>query len=543
MKKTMKFYKSIAVLGCLLLTAVACEKDFSTIESDIEGIKDFTTNGRLISATMYDQKLEPVQTNSLSSNLLGVYTDNVYGKTTASIVSQVVPTSFDFSFGEDPQVESVKLIVPFFSTVDDTDDDGNSVYSLDSIYGANQSIKLSIYENTYFLRDYDPSTDQVEPQKFYSNANETINFNNYTGKVFYTNDTYLPDSTPIIEYEIDEETGEDDLDQEISRSAPGLEADLDNSDNFWDNLFFFNTEDPESHTELSNANNFKNYFRGLYFKAEELGTAGHMALMDFANASIVITFSTDISDEDDDTTEERDERTITMTFTGNTLNTIENSAAVENIIDNATATTDMVNGDESVYIKGGEGSFGVIDLFTGDMLDDDGNTVSTLEYFKSKKDKWLINEANLTLYVNQNVVNNSGQEPERIILYDLNNNTPIVDYYLDPTVTTTDPLNSRTYHSSRVKRGDSDEGLRYKIRLTEHVNNVLLRDSTNLKLGVYVTSNINLQTNAGLLNVLDRKAPNGSVLSPRGTVLYGSNPNVPEDSKLEFKIFYTEPNN
>ncbi|SFN44600.1 protein of unknown function [Bizionia echini] len=546
MKKTLSLYKTIAVFSCLLLTVVGCEKDFSTIESEIEGIKDFTTDGKVFPSVMYDKKLEPVQTNNLSSNLLGIYFDKIYGRTKASIITQAVPSNFEFNFGEDPQVESVYLTIPYFSRVDGTDEDGNNTYVLDSTFGSNDSYKLSIYQNNYFLRDFDPGTDLTEPQKYYSNANETINFNNFQGELLYEKEDFIPSNSATIVSEYNEET---ETNEEVSRSAPSLNVELENTDNFWDNLFFFNTENPGSQTELSNANNFKNYFRGLYFKVEEFGGGeGNMIMLDFSQGTIVINYSSKITtgfDDEGNPIESRDERKITMNFSGNRLNTFENSDAVKNIINTATSTsnTNMVNGDTNVFLKGGEGSYAVIDLFSGNMDDDNGVSVPALDYFKGKKGKWLINEANLVVYVNQNEVNNSGQEPDRVIIYDLENNTPIVDYYLDPTVSTTNPLNSRVNYSEKLKRDGNNKGLKYKFRLTEHVNNILLRDSTNLKLGVFVTSNINLTQNASILNVPSEKTTTGSVLSPRGTVLHGSNPNVPDTKKVKFEIFYTEPNN
>ncbi|MFD2551319.1 DUF4270 domain-containing protein [Bizionia sediminis] len=542
MKKTKNVYKTLAAAGCLLLTLVSCEKDFSTIESEIEGIKNFTTTGNLFPAVMYTKKLNPVQTNNLSSNLLGIYTDNIYGKTTANVVTQVVPASFQFNFGEEPQVESVYLTIPYYSTVSGTDDEGNDTYTLDSIFGGNESVKLSIYENTYFIRDFDPSSEQTEAQKFYSNANETINFDNYTGQLFSVLPEHVPSPSAIPIEEFNEETGEE---EETSRLAPSLYVRLDNSTNFWDDLFFFNTENPGSQPELSNQNNFKNYFRGLYFKVEDNNNKGNMAMMDFSRGTIVINYSSlteTVLDENGNPEEIREDRKITLNLSGNRVNTIENDANVKAVIENATANTDVVNGANAVYLKGGEGSFAVVDLFSGTTQDASGATVPALEYFKSKKDNWIINQANLTVFVNQNEVNNANQEPERVILYDLKNNVPIIDYYLDTSVNTTQPINSRINYASRLKRDSNNKGLYYKLRLTEHVNNILLRDSTNLKLGILITSNINLTTNGSILNNVTDKIPTSSILSPRGTVLYGSNPSVPETKKVKFEIFYTEPN-
>ena len=117
----------------LALGFIACDRDFTSIESDIEGIKNFENNSKLFPVVAYNKKLNPVQTNGLSSNLLGIYDDPVYGKTVASVVSQVVPTTFNFNFGDSPEIESVILTIPYHSSNIGTDAEGNNLYKLDSL--------------------------------------------------------------------------------------------------------------------------------------------------------------------------------------------------------------------------------------------------------------------------------------------------------------------------------------------------------------------------------------------------------------------------
>ena len=96
---------------------------------------------------------------------------------------------------------------------------------------------------------------------------------------------------------------------------------------------------------------------------------------------------------------------------------------------------DATLGDDNLYLKGMNGNFSVIKLFEGTVQDESGSDVPALEYFKEKNEKWLINEADLIFYVNQDLVNNQSSpndvESERVILYDLKNNVPIIDYYFD----------------------------------------------------------------------------------------------------------------
>ena len=134
MKKIFKALKITSITALVLFAFIACDKDFNTLGSDIIGEKNFNTESQLFSAISYNKKLNPVQTNGLPSNLLGVYNDPVYGQTTANIVTQVTPTIFDPIFGENPQIEEVVLTIPYFSRVTGTDDEGNTVYTICLLY-------------------------------------------------------------------------------------------------------------------------------------------------------------------------------------------------------------------------------------------------------------------------------------------------------------------------------------------------------------------------------------------------------------------------
>ena len=96
------------------------------------------------------------------------------------------------------------------------------------------------------------------------------------------------------------------------------------------------------------------------------------------------------------------------------------------------------------------------------------------------------------------------------------------------------------------EEGEGDEstgeGIKYKFRITEHINNLLINDSTNVELGISVSLNVNLeelvqqqvQTNDGS----ELTVPISSVLSPRGTVLHGNNTSD-ESKRVYLEIYYT----
>ena len=233
--KVVKPLTFLLVFGTLL---IGCDDDYLRIESDISGTQNFSTNKKDFPFLSYTKKSNPVQTNGLPSNLLGVYKDPNYGSTTASIITQILPTDLTPDFGDTPQVESVKLYIPFFSEVESTDDEGNSTYTIDSTYGNTSApYKLSIYRSNYLLRDLDPATDFEEEQAYYSNIFENIDIDTQTLELLYENDQFTPNFEQI---HILDEDGEIE-----TRLAPGIRVDLTDFEadiNYWQDLLIPNED-------------------------------------------------------------------------------------------------------------------------------------------------------------------------------------------------------------------------------------------------------------------------------------------------------------
>jgi len=522
---------NLTLLLVLITSFIACDKDFATIDSDIinnDTATHFDTDALLFNVVAYNKKLDPVQTNNLPINLLGVYNDPLYGLTSYNVVTQITTDIFDREFGENVVMDSVVLTIPYYSRVVEVKDDGESIYELDSVFGTSP-IKLSIYENNYFLRDFDPNSNNFSQQKYYSDGStgsDQISSTQLEGQLIAEVTDFVPSEKEI---KLVDTAGT------VTRFVPSLRLKLDND--FW----FQKIIAKEGEPELTNASNFKNYFRGLYFKVEVNGLDGNMALLNFGNANANVTMYYTL---DDPTTEggNRVGRSYIFTFTGNRVNLM---SPLEFPIPDG----DMVNGDDKLYLKGGQGSLAVIKLFDGLIQDPEtGADVSQLEYFKSKKEKWLINEANLIFYVDQASVVGL-KEPERIYVYDIENGTPLIDYYADID-NSVNPINSRISHLGKLVHEEEDPnqpGIKYKIRITEHLNNILLRDSTNVKLGLAVSPNVNLEGSNPQRSILTsddlvNKVPSSSILTPRGTVLFG-NSTTTEEKKVYLEIFYTEPKN
>lgn len=553
MKKILKALEFTGIILFLTVFFIACDKDFSSVESDVlgNGNSNILDDKFAAKITAYNKKLDSLQINNLNSALLGFYNDLAYGTTTASIVTQLIPTIDDPSFGTNPKIDSVVLTIPYFSKPIGQDSLGNTIYSIkDSLYG-NDPIDLKIFKNNYFLRDFDPSSPTDTRQNYFSKADadevgtdnyaitstSTINFDNFKGDLIYSNPAFVPSSEPIVL-----KTLVSDGNDEITRSSPRLRVKLDTT--FWHNTII----QKEGQIELSNENNFKNYFRGLYIKATPINDKGNMILLNFGQEASNITIYYTSGE-----TDQRAKDSYTLNLTGNRLNTFINNYSEVDLTN--------TNGDR-LYLKGIEGSMAVIDLFEGLVdcdgdgnvdddalecfrktylkLDDDGNYLDPVNGRRPLKR--LINEAQLVIYEDESL-DNDIHKYDRIYVYDVKNNSTTLDYEFDPTTNSSDPLNSKVV--SLGQRSTDNGGPKYKIRLTEYLNNILTRDSTNTKIGLVLSPNVNNANLSRILNSNDTvtAVPSASMLLPRGTILYGATDNVPENKRMKLEIYFTEPKN
>ena len=556
MKNTIKALKFSLVFSLLVSLFLACGKDFSVLDSNVlgEGNLNYNTDSTSFQIAAYNKKLESLQINGLSSNLLGVYNDPAFGQTIASIVTQITPATLNPDFGDNPVIDSVVVSIPYFSRITGTDTNGNTIYTiLDSLYGKKPNgdikpFKLTIYQNNYFLRDFDPNAGLNEAQRYYSkadrninatdnfalNGSSTINFDGNKGAII--KDTVFAPSSDATKTSITTNNV-----KVTTPSAPAFRTKLDPA--FWKAAII----DKEGNAVLSSANDFKNYFRGLYFKAEAVDNDGSMVLLNLTsnNANITIHYS-----KDSTVAGEKVQATYVLNFSGNILNTFINNYSSVTLQDG-----NETLGDEKLYLKGTEGSMAVVDLFSGTTtLSDFLNTYRTPlgngEYKKDTNGNYilrrLINDAQLIVYEDDNLQtggNSDLHKYDRIYAYDIKNSTILVDYQFDPTVgNNTTPYFSTIFHLGQ-RTPNTNNVSKYKIHLTEHLNNILIRDSTNTKIGLVLSSNVNLINNSKILNTTGEvtNVPSVSVITPRGTILHGTNSTVPNNRKMKLKIFFTEP--
>ena len=527
----------------------SCDKELTSFDSDVinsENAIDFLTGELDYSILSKSEIINPVQSNNLPSFLIGKYNHPQFGNSYANFVGQMVPADYNHDFGDNVELDSVILSIPYYSRAIDTDENLDVTYEIDSVYG-NNPIKISIYKNNFFLRSFNPFQSFDSSQNYFTNGslsnNEQIDISQLEGQLLFEIDDFVPNANQINLTAVDT-SGETYISQKL---APALRFKLNNpNNNFWETLFFNN----EGLPNLSNEPDFKEFFRGLYIKTEGLNSSGSMMLLNLAssNAKLTIHYTSDNEVVNNDTGSTDDNLTnqheYVLNFSGNLVNIFEN----ENLVD--VNGTNTVDGNENIYLRGGEGIITTLDLFSGSLINDNGEEISEFDHFKdffydniSDSPKRLINEAYIEFYVNQNFINSD--EPERIFIYNYEQNTALIDYFLDQSVSST-TINAKINHLVPLIKDslNDNRGIKYKIRITEHLNNLVLKDSSNSKLGLGVMSNISSVQNFTILGDEDSNSNNslaaGIILSPKGTILHGNlSPEI--EKRPRVKIYYTEP--
>lgn len=512
MKIDKLWFKACAVLFFIIAMA-SCQDDLNTIGSEILG--DEPPTGTLDDShtvVAFSRKMNPVQSNRLPVYQLGVYNEPTYGKSNVNLLSQLTLRENNPTFGDSAVVDSVFVYLPYYST--ETVVDSTVTYTTDSIYG-NSPIKVSIYESRYYLREYDPASGFEEAQPYYSD--QGVMFEDYLGEKLGEVESFKPSPEGYIFPKEDEDP---------DRLAPGLRVKL-------DSLFFQQRIiEKEGGDELRNNTNFRDYFRGLYFKVESETNDGSLFIFDPSEARVSVYYSYLPDDSDD-----RKNKVFDLSLNGVRVNAFDNAALPQQIM-SSLENPDEQNGEEALYLRGGDGIMTVVNLFGGD---DDGDGVpEELELLRSKE--WLINEANLVFYVDQDRIAGGNSEPDRITIYNLRTNTMLADYNMDPTGGLP-AAQAYVNHLGKLERGSDDKGKYYKIKITDHISDIINKDSINAPLGVVVSQNVSVRTFQKLVESQEptiEKIPSSAVVAPKGTVLHGNkSPN--EDKKLKLQIFYTEP--
>ncbi len=601
-----KFYNIFILF--IILSELSCTKEYNSIGTEILKSDTFETSLENIPVFASQKRIQPFKSNGLTSYQLGQINDNIFGKTEASFITQLTLSQPNPYFGkwdsdseingdpnnikvieENETVNNVILEIPFFNNTFDSDGDGvidlydidsndiysdsdgdgvsdiveksngtdplnpdtdgdgindnedtesinpnngATVYDVDSLIGnINASFKIKIEELDYYLRDYDPTNNFESFQKYYSDDHFIKNFSKET----LFDDNIEIDTNEIVIYNEDD-PNTNDVDESTTvkeRLSPRLKIPLDNAF-FQDKIL-----NKEGSVELLNPDNFNLFFKGLIISSYNFSD-DLLMILDYSNSKIKINYDYDVyndngtADDTSDDSVEKENKDFEILLSGNQLNLFNKDNYSQEILDNVNNSENLSKG----YLKGGEGFMLELDLFT------ENNGENILNEIRSKG--WLINEANLTVYVDQTTINSYGGliEPARLYLYNIEDQTPLIDYFLDNS-TGNKESDKKINHDGFLEYQSDKKGLKYKIRISEHIKNIVRNDSISPKLGLVVTSSIENSLNLDLReNYSLSKIPISSAINPLGTVIYGPNPESENfDKRLRLEIYYTEINN
>lgn len=599
----MTIAKKLLLIGVLALLVTACNQEFNSVGVDLIATDQFDTVAREFPVFVSVNNLEDVQSDQLGVLHFGAYNFPNLGRKKANITSQLsIATNPRFGIytqeqeeagdgdnvnviNENERVTSVFLEIPFLvnqndrdgdgvidaldidpddnqsdtdgdGVVDllesqggtnpfDTDSDGDGItddqdtdsssydagdnfYEIDSIFGNRASrFNLKVTELTYHFSTLDPNNNFETPTSYFSGRD--FYEEGFTGRSLYDGPFQLNFDEITFNYtEDDPETPDiDETTQVETRLSPRLRIPLDAS------YFQEKILDAEGSDVLANDNNFKNHIKGINIRMENPAEDLYM-LLNLSGATIRLNYDYDVN-QDQDTEDTSDDvieptsKTFFISLDGIQINHLENEQVALN-----------TNPQERLMLNGGLGNIGKIKLF------DQDESTSNLADFRSSN--ILINEANLVFYVDPVITENWSEGDliaDRLYLYRIEDNSPLADYYSDPTTGANNLLN-KIVHSGILEYLDGIP-YRYKFRITEHVSNLIRSENEdlaeNVELGLVVTANINsvLVKNAKLSEDQDIFYPLAALQNPLGTFLVGPNP--PQellDKQLKLEVIYTD---
>ena len=436
--------------------------------------------------------------------------------------------------------------------INDGEDDSTTLNNfaqrvdIDSVYvdGGNfnsdveTSFDLKVERSTYFLRDLDPASNFQEAQEYFSSQQFSPNF---VSDVLFQGNYVINDKQFLLRQQDDSET-EDDESLLFAKLDPGIRVPLDAS------FFQENILDKEGGSELLSQANFNDFIRGLHLSIEP-STQDVMLLLGLSGASVTMYYHYDRVDtngtaddtSDDEVVQEQKEFVFNLSSQNtnwNAVNTFENEPYPTEIA-NAMDTRENAS---KIYVKGGAGTYTEINLFA----EDEEDAQEVIDQIKSNN--WIINEANLVFYVDRDAIDVPGGiiEPRRLYLHNLDESTSLINTSTEVNDDLSLPLFGRYLNYDGVIQKSSDDiGEKYTIRITDYINDLIVRDATNATLGLTSTPDITIEVLQVFGNAIfedsEMDIPATSTLSPLGTVLHGAT----EDNggkRLKLEIFYTETN-
>ncbi|PCH53967.1 MAG: hypothetical protein COC22_01260 [Flavobacteriaceae bacterium] len=508
--KVVKVLKYLGLFSIVFFTIISCEKQIDSIGVNLVDNNNFNSANLISEVITTNKNVDRVISNGVPQYLLGVYSDTEFGRLKASIVSQLsIPAvGASYNYGTNAAIDSVIVYIPYQSTKNlESYGDGKPSFAIDSVFGdTNIEFKLNVYELKTYLNTLDPE-DPSKLAAYYSDKEflkgETSLFSgnfrvNPDDTVAYIK-RYMPNATS---FDIDT-IKQTDLSPTIK--IPLNEAMI-------QQLFVENA----SNAEFASTDNFQHYFRGLYIEAEELNSdKSHVISLDMTSANMTIYYS---NDEDEATGEDLNNNGTT----GEQGVRIKHQyvfslGPIRSNVLQRDYTNSKASGTDRLYIQGAAGSVATIEL------SEIGQNLADLQ-----DNNWLITDANLIFYVDQNSLANSNIAPEQLFLYNYDNNEQLLDMITEGIFTI----------GGKLERDTDGKPYRYVFKITDYISELLtLNEPLDLvKLGLKVYGSTDLPK-----SVTDTTIKNFS-WNPKGVVLFGNDISAGE-KRIKLEISYSEINN
>ncbi len=409
-------------------------------------------------------------------------------------------------------------------------------YEIDSVFGnRNSEFDLKVYELTYYLSALDPNNNFETTKQYFSD--DDYYKKGYYGKTLHDNRISLNfDALPVLFLEDDPTTDIDELTQVSYFETPRIRVPL-NTEFF--QRYIVNMEGSE---KLSSQSNFNNYFKGLIVRAENFSDDLYM-LLDIFNARVVLEYdynyynANGTADDVSDDIIEIKKKTNIIPLGGVTINLYDQVDFNQKILSEVRSSAENIP-TETVYLNGSK-FISKLNLFS-----DDNSISSQLASFKSKD--ILINEANIILYLNENIHKSDYSFlPERLYIYSYEDAEPIEDYNKDFSIdySTTSVNSNKVRFGGLLQYNSNNIPTSYKFNITNHISNIIRHDSLNITLGLTTSSNINdVSKKSGYFSDMQKLSlPASSLSLPFPVALYGSNPDQENSFKrIKLEVLYTE---
>ena len=402
----MKMIKKSAYISVFILfitMVISCEKDFQDIASSVVSNSKFDTKDTIIDIEITNQQITSVRADgltiggTLSQYLLGVYNNPNYEKIEASMVSQLaldavnIVDAAERTYGADTTIvttiDTVFLKLPYQATLTTGT---SSEYKLDSIIGdPTKPFFLNLYRTDTYMSRLDP----VNPSKasnFPSNKTYQILPGELNSQV---NHPFIPNATDTI-MEVKRRLSNGTIYQtdtiRLSNNNPFGRVALDEAK--MKQLFVdqFDTPNFESQAAL------EQYFKGLYIQAT--GNEGSLISLKLNHSDNNLRPSVEI-------------RYTKTVLKGGT--TIIDTIAKKSSLLLSNFSTSVYKMNEKVYPNNGNI---VLQGTAGNRAQ--VKMLPTNQLIELRNKNWLINDASLTFYVNQNIVGTDTiATPYRLFLY------------------------------------------------------------------------------------------------------------------------------